>query len=458
MIKKVIMIIICSILGVLLWTSEVYAYDNEQESIEEIEYRNQQLYISSQSYQLKNENLEYKLWLNYGEIPTIVDIKRNNKALYLYWNKVECATGYIVYKKLLGRDWFKVAHFTNKESLCYVDKNYYNNCVYNDAFYTVIAYKNINNMEMYSKVDKEGVCYLETPIISNLSVNNIKWNKVKYADGYEILSRNADEKSWKVINTVDENSNEYVIRSKEYSDNKYYTVRAYKNTTNSRVYSKCDSKITLKNRKYRGENIIFEGDSTTSGIASQSYLEVIYPARVGQLLGANIQVNAAPDEVASTIAKKISYREKYFNDANLVCLAIGSSDYEIGTILGNIVDETTDTFYGALSYIIKIIREQNPKAKVLLITPFYRGKYINKINVNCNFKKNKVGCTLQDYVDAIKSVAYIYRCNIYDANSEGPLSLNNVSYATYDYVNPTEEYHSKIGSELTEYIVKNKLL
>ena len=158
------------------------------------------------------------------------------------------------------------------------------------------------------------------------------------------------------------------------------------------------------------------------------------------------------------MAGRISYRQKYFENYDVICIAIGTNDYEIGTPIGNVVDTNVDTFYGALMYIVERIKEQNPKAKVVFITPFYRGRLLNERNINCNFKKNKLGYTLRDYADAIKAVADVHRYNVYDANEAGVISLNNVSFSTIDYIYPKEEYHGKIGCDMVDYFIKNKII
>ena len=250
----------------------------------------------------------------------------------------------------------------------------------------------------------------------------------------------------------------YEFKRRHIKQDRYYTVRAYRGQNKDKKYSSYEEKITLRHRRYSDCSILIEGDGTTCGTTSRSYLDVTYPSRLGQLLDAYIQVNANVDDTAKILANRISYRQKYFANYDVICIAIGTNDYELGVPIGSVVDSGLDTFYGTLIYIVEKIKEQNKNAKVVFITPFYRGRLYNERNINCNFKKNKSGHTLEDYADAIKAVADVYRYNVYDANIEGAISLNNISYSTRDYVYPVEEYHSRIACDMVDYFIKNKIL
>ena len=220
MLKRIIIIIVTSLMGMLLLISDVYAKNQSNVTvdvnvdIEELKKEYSLLIGNIDTYQLSDEDILVKMWLKQAKIPKIVDIKRNNTALYLYWNKINGASGYYVYKKYNNGKWHEVAHFNNNQNLCYIDRAYYSTCDTNEAFFTVVAYKNINNKRVYSLYDKKGACYIETPIIRKLNEKYIKWNKVDYADGYEIMYKEANIDKWYTIATVNNNCNQYLFQEK----------------------------------------------------------------------------------------------------------------------------------------------------------------------------------------------------------------------------------------------------
>ena len=468
MLKRIIFIILTVIIGILLLTTEVYAdvYTTEQYNkpgpdnkyIDKVRREYAQSDPLQYNYQLGKVEKIVKLWLKKSKNTKIVDIERKNNSLYMYWNKAEGATGYYIYKKYNQGKWNEVAHITSGERLCYIDADYYESYSNLDSFYTVLPYKVINKKVIYGFYDKNGVCFLDTPVIRNLDETSITWNKVKNADGYDIMYRKVNTDKWNVIKSVDKNTNSYEFKRRHMKQDRYYTVRAYRGQNKDKIYSSYEEKITLRHRRYSDCKMLIEGDGTTCGTTSRSYLDITYPSRLGQLLDAYIQVNANVDDTAKILANRISYRQKYFENYDVICIAMGTNDYELGVPIGSVVDSGVDTFYGALIYIVGKIKEQNKDAKVVFITPFYRGRLYSERNVNCNFKKNKSGYTLQDYADAIKAVADVYRYNVYDANIEGAISLNNISYSTRDYVYPVEEYHSRIACDMVDYFIKNKIL
>lgn len=397
-----------------------------------------------------------KSGLFYLKAPQIVDIKRNNKSLNIYFKRVKGATGYYIYERKNG-NWYEISDIKDGEDTCYIDSNYYTNYRGEEKKYTVVAYRNvIDNRKIYSKYDTQGTSYVNAPTILSINKEHMKWTKVNDIDGYEVLYK--DKKTaWKKAYIVDKDVTICDI-SKIYKKNRCYSVRAYKKLEHDNIYSDYEKNISLDYKKYSDKRILFEGDRIIDEMSTMAYSDITYPQRVEELLDAKVAINSNRGDRAKDIVKRINNRKKYFTKQNIICIAIGTNDYEKATEIGTIVDDNSNTFYGALVKIVEKIREQNKGAKVVFITPVYRGRYGNKVDINCNFYKNKRGYTLQDYSDAIRGVAKVYKYNVYDVASSRIISPNNVYYATANYIYPRSFYQGQLGCELVKYMAENHIL
>ena len=386
--------------------------------------------------------------------PKLTNINICNNKYMIIWKSIEECDGYKVYRKINNEDWKVVANIEGNNKCMYFDSEVNSEDVYT---YTVSAYKKKNGVILVSKFDDVGLRYIEAPLITQLSKYYIKWNMCKNVDGYEIMYRDSVRDDWKKIDRVKKNTNFYSLASK-YKKNRYFTVRAYYNSKNGKVYSDFEKRITLKNRDYIGKSILFEGDDITKGLLIKDYAEMTYPRRVSQLTGADIKVNAKNQDTAKDIIKRIVKKEHYFEGYDLIFISIGSNDYDTNVDIGKVTDNNKKTFCGQLNYIIKQIKKQNSKAKIVFVTPFYRNVYKKKTNVNCYVLNNEKGYSLGDYCDALEQVAKYKNVKVYDSRDEGIINVDNVLFRTVDLKHPTAIAHSKIGCSMVEFIAKNELL
>lgn len=386
--------------------------------------------------------------------PKLSGISMCSNKFMITWESIEACDGYIIYRKINNDDWKKIACVKGNSKCFYFDEDINNEDIFT---YTVSAYKVDNNKQLVSNYDDVGLRYIDAPLVTSISKYYIKWDLCKNVDGYEILYRDRSKDNWKRIDRVKYNTNFYSLASK-YKKNRYFTVRAYYNTKNGKVYSDFEKKITLKNRSYVGKSILFEGDDITKGQLVREYADMTYAKRINQLTGADIKVNAHNNETAKDIIKRIEKREKYFKGYDLIIIAVGGNDYENNIEIGKVTDNNKKTFCGQLNYIIKQIKKQNSKAKVVLVTPLYRNVYKKRTDVNCYVLNNEAGYSLGDYCEAMEQVAEYKNVKLYDSRDDGIINVDNVLFRTVDLKHPTSLAHSKLGCSITEFIVKNELL
>lgn len=135
------------------------------------------------------------------DTPELVSAEMTRKGIYVKWNTVSDAEGYILYRKTEDTEWEEIADFKGKVK-SYEDTT----CQSGEAYsYTVKAY----NGEIESSCDYDGVSAMFLSIPKLLKASNatkgikITWEKVDGANSY-IIGRKTSSTGWVKIAEVDD--------------------------------------------------------------------------------------------------------------------------------------------------------------------------------------------------------------------------------------------------------------
>ena len=124
-------------------------------------------------------------------------------------------------------------------------------------------------------------------------------------------------------------------------------------------------------------------------------------------------------------------------DADLVLVAYGTNDFGCHTPLGYENDDKDISFYGALNYSFRILKENNPHADIYIITPLKRSDMV----------KNNLNLSLDDYRGAIVKIANKY--GFYVINGEDfeidPFNSNDKNNYMNDGVHVSASGHELLG-------------
>ena len=135
------------------------------------------------------------------DTPELVSAEMTRKGIYVKWNTISDAEGYILYRKTEDTEWEEIADFKGKVK-SYEDTT----CQSGEAYsYTVKAY----NGEIESSCDYDGVSAMFLSIPKLLKASNatkgikITWEKVDGANSY-IIGRKTSSTGWVKIAEVDD--------------------------------------------------------------------------------------------------------------------------------------------------------------------------------------------------------------------------------------------------------------
>ena len=154
------------------------------------------------------------------DTPELVSAEMTRKGVYVKWNTVSDAEGYILYRRTENTQWEEIADFKGKvksfeDTTCKSGETY---------FYTVKAYSG----EAESGCDYDGVSALFLSIPNLKSAYNvtkgikITWEKVKGANGY-IIGRRTSSTGWTKIATLG-NVDNYTDKTAKAGTEYAYTV------------------------------------------------------------------------------------------------------------------------------------------------------------------------------------------------------------------------------------------
>lgn len=154
------------------------------------------------------------------DAPELVSAELTRNGIFVKWNTVSDAEGYILYRKTEDTEWEEIADFKGKVK-SYEDTT----CKSGETYsYTVKAY----NGEAESGCDYDGVSamFLSVPKLKSASnaTKGIKitWEKVKGANGY-IIGRKTSSTGWTKIAEV-KNVSEYIDKKAKAGTTYTYTV------------------------------------------------------------------------------------------------------------------------------------------------------------------------------------------------------------------------------------------
>lgn len=310
---------------------------------------------------------------------TDVNVDFQNLKAVVSWKKVPGAKSYYIYRKVgdndkwnriatVGRSvtrWTDVYSKTKKTPL----NDYFTSHVFIDPSNNPTVYMVrpvttgsylLTKKTSYGLYDPYGEFHLEPPTITSLDGKNqngiLTWGTVPHAEGYSISVKKPGER-WHVLKNVRATGAEYqstAVTGAVYGD--YFTVRAYANTLNGRVYSDYDRGFNQENRKYGKLKVLYLGDSITFGSPYYNTLvkSFSYPNRIHLLTGVqyfnpsipgstwHYDENTGRYRIVNTVAGMVAEGENTnyaftnlrvgpntsrIEDYDIVILAAGTNDY-----------------------------------------------------------------------------------------------------------------------------------
>lgn len=172
-------------------------------------------------------------------------------AIKVTWKKVDGASGYYVYRKADGEKHFKqIAEVNGNKTFTSTDLSATTGVKYQ---YTVRAYRNRNGKPYAGLYDSKGVtataCTKAPTIKSGVSTVSDKlkltWSKVNGATGYNVYRKLENDKSYKLIKTINGNGNvEFTDSGLKCGVKYYYRVNGFR-TVDSKNYEGLGSKDYL---------------------------------------------------------------------------------------------------------------------------------------------------------------------------------------------------------------------
>lgn len=166
------------------------------------------------------------------------------------------------------------------------------------------------------------------------------------------------------------------------------------------------------------KRMIAMGDSITVGTYFPESNEYCisapnYVTKLKRLFNAEILENRAISGSSYSSTSKVmsefalSKVCKDITGGQIVLVAMGTNDYGTGVELGNPIDSEDVSFYGAVDYCLRTIKNNNPNAEILVVLPLPR---LNESN------PNEAGYTLSDYRKAIRYKAELLGLKVIDGS------------------------------------------
>ena len=123
---------------------------------------------------------------------------------------------------------------------------------------------------------------------------------------------------------------------------------------------------------------------------------------------------------------------------------LGTNDFYQKTPMGTIEDQEDVSFYGAINFCLNELEKQCPDSTIILMTP---------ICVNGN-NTNKIGITLDEYVNAVLAVAEKRQLLVMDMHNLTEADLTEGFFN--DVAHPNQYGQQVMGDVLLKWLDENK--
>ena len=215
----------------------------------------------------------------------------------------------------------------------------------------------------------------------------------------------------------------------------------------------------LATQPWLNKNVACLGDSITEGDSGEGSLIDSYVPKLKKYIGTNAQNFG---KSGALITKKTDDDISFVNRVgaikgqDVVTIFGGINDFQWNAPLGTMADgiDKPTTFFGALKYVITTLAANNPKAKLMLITPMKTTKFqYHTYDNNGNLMQNANGNTQLDFVNAIKQVGEYYSIPVLDMYSNSnysPYLPSQVGHDNFtaDGLHPTAHGYERIAQTI----------
>ncbi len=187
------------------------------------------------------------------------------------------------------------------------------------------------------------------------------------------------------------------------------------------------------------------GQEAPMSIAHPNYTDLLQAA-LGCEEMENYGMNGTSASNSSDVAPEeaLCIRCVKYRDADYVVIAIGTNDFGTNVELGKPEDSEKETFYGALRVIFSTVKENNPNAKIVVLSPLPR----------IDEEPNKKGYILDDYRNALKQRAAEWEFVFVDGRQLPicPTDPTHKEKYIFDGVHFNEDGHKFIAELLLRHI------
>lgn len=221
-------------------------------------------------------------------------------------------------------------------------------------------------------------------------------------------------------------------------------------------FGKYGSTHDLATQPWIDKKVACLGDSITEGDSGEGSLIDSYVPKLKKYIGTTAQNFG---KSGALITKKTDDDISFVNRVgaikgqDVVTIFGGINDFQWNAPLGTMADgaDKPTTFYGALKYVITTLSANNPKAKLMLITPMKTTKFqYHTYDSDGNLMQNANGNTQLDFVNAIKQVGEYYSIPVLDMYSNSnysPYLPSQVGHDNFtaDGLHPTAHGYERIA-------------
>lgn len=213
--------------------------------------------------------------------------------------------------------------------------------------------------------------------------------------------------------------------------------------------------MTVHNMGFKGTRVAYHPHSAYDSFSLTKLVDAIVTRNFSE------QDAAIQEDRNYTPAFKAHYdhlKTIDFNAIDLVSILIGTNDYmgnHAGVVsLGEPTDNTRETFYGAINYLISSLQENYPQLELVLITPTWRMNHEEFGGQSAEIQPNARENYLIDFVDVLNERGDYYNIPTLDLYRTSGLTEENHATFFEDHVHPNSQGFELIGNTISHFLIE----
>ncbi len=203
------------------------------------------------------------------------------------------------------------------------------------------------------------------------------------------------------------------------------------------------------------DKCVIYGDSISTTDFSRGGFQQLLQEHLGikEMINYAVSASGTAPSTPNSVYERICEMNLIEPDADLIILWSGTNDWYWNVPLGNHDDFSVDTYFGAMRKCLLTLTETCQYANIITLTPIARWQAPDGMTIegDAHYYKNKLGYTLDDYSNMLKSLTEKVGSPLCDMRRLSGINMKNKDIYLRDNVHPSRLGYLRIAEIIAAF-------